>query len=336
MIDISPDDKGKLKDFVSCFVEHPILTTILQDFDRMRAFHELGGEPQCMLLIGDAGSGKTCLINHYKARFDVCREGDALIQPLLVSRIPSKLNLEQMMIQMLSDLGQFGSEYRRGRSRDIGLTESLIKALKRCGTELIIINEFQELLEFKSPREKQLIANRLKMISEESRIPVVLVGMPWAAQIAEEPQWSSRLVYRRTIPYFKLSSDPEGFVRFLKGLAIRMPFEKPPKLEDKKMALPLFSYSAGKVRRLKVFLDNAVAIAMVERADSLDLSHLVKAHDAMFSGLDNPFEKDPEDLLYSEVSKYSDYNPLASPDEEAFVPAKFIESLSLSEILKKS
>jgi len=336
MFELEPNDRERLKSFIDCFVEHPVLTTVLQDFDRLRAYRQLGGEPQCMLLIGDTGSGKTHLINYYKSRFDVRREGDALIQPLLVSRIPSRLNLEQMMIQMLSDLGQFGSEYRRGRSRDIGLTESLIKALRRCRTELIIINEFQEILEFKSARDRQVIANRLKMISEESQIPIVLVGMPWAAQIAEEPQWSSRLICRRVIPYFKLSNGPEEFVRFLKGLAVRMPFYTPPKLEDKNIALPLFSYSRGEVRRLKALLNEAVTIAMVEGAESLDLAHLVKAYQVMFPGQNNPFKEKPESLLFSEVSRYSDYNSLAISEEEAFVPTQFIDSLSLSEILKKS
>lgn len=336
MSELTTLDKQSLGDFYNCFVERPILTTILQDFDRLRFNRELGGEPQCMLLTGDTGSGKTHLIKHYKTRFPTRREGEALIQPLLVSRIPSKLNLEQMMIQMLSDLGQFGSEYRRGRSKEAGLTESLIKSLKRCKTELIIINEFQEILEFKSVRDRQIIANRLKMISEEAQIPVVLVGMPWAEQIAEEPQWASRLVCRRMIPYFKLSDGLEEFIRFLKGLAVRMPFERSPKLEEKQMALSLFAYSRGEVRRLKKLLDEGVKIALIEATGPMVIDHLVIAHEIMHPGSDNPFKKKVEDLSFSEVSSYSNYFPNAVSEEEALVATRFFDSLSLSEILKKS
>lgn len=75
---------------------------------------------------------------------------------------------------------------------------------------------------------------------------------------------------------------------------------------------------------------------MVEGADSLDLAHLVKAYQVMFPGQNNPFKEKPESLLFSEVSRYSDYNPLAVSEEEAFVPTQFIDSLSLNEILKKS
>ncbi|SDL63400.1 AAA domain-containing protein [Modicisalibacter muralis] len=336
MEELTPADKQRLGSFINCFVERPILTTILRDFDRLRFNRELGGEPQCMLLTGDTGSGKTHLINYYKEKFPSLRKGDTLIKPLLVSRIPSKLNLEQMMIQMLSDLGQFGSEYRRGRSRDIGLTEALVKTLKRCKTELIIINEFQEILEFKSIRDRQIIANRLKMISEEAEIPIVLVGMPWAEQIAEEPQWASRLICRRMIPYFKLSDGPEEFIRFLKGLAVRMPFEKLPRLEEKQIALALFAYSRGEVRRLKKLLDEAVKIAVVESADTLRSDHLIRAYECTFPGAANPFKEKVEYLKFSEVSSYSKYQINAASDEEALVATQFLDSLSLSEILKKS
>ncbi len=336
MDELTQTDKQRLWDFYNCFVEHPSLTIILQDFDRLRFNRELGGEPQCMLLTGDTGSGKTHLIRHYKAMFPARRESETLIQPLLVSRIPSKLNIEHMMIQMLSDLGQFGSEYRRGRSKEIGLTESLIKALKSCRTELIIINEFQEILEFKSIRDRQNIANRLKMISEEAQIPIVLVGMPWAEQIVEEPQWASRLICRRIIPYFKLSNGIEEFVRFLKGLAVRMPFDRPPKLAEKQMALPLFAYSRGEVRRLKQLLDEAVKIAVVEAAGPITKDYLIRAHEKMHPGSDNPFKKRVEELSFSEVASYSNYYPNAASEDEALVGTRFFDSLSLNEILKKS
>ncbi|WP_369686271.1 TniB family NTP-binding protein [Photobacterium leiognathi] len=85
-------------------------------------------------------------------------------------------------------MGHFGSTYRKGISNDQSLTESLIRCLRSKNTELIIINEFQELVEFKSGKALNEIANRLKYISEEAQVPIVLVGMPWAKKITTEPQ----------------------------------------------------------------------------------------------------------------------------------------------------
>ncbi len=57
MNELSQDKEDKLKAFINVFVEHPILTTIMEDFDRLRYNKKLGGEQQCMLLTGDTGSG---------------------------------------------------------------------------------------------------------------------------------------------------------------------------------------------------------------------------------------------------------------------------------------
>ncbi len=336
MYQLTEQQQLDLATFKSCFVEHPILTQVLNDFDRLRANRKLGGDQQCMLLTGDTGSGKSHLINHYKERFEQRQVGDVITCPLLVSRIPSKLDLEQTMIQLLHDLGQFGSERRKGRSNDIGLTESLVKLLKRCQTELIIINEFQELIEFKSAKARQAIANRFKYISEEAGIPIVFVGMPWAERIADEPQWSSRLVCRRQLPYFKLTDGREVFVRFLKGLAVRMPFDVTPRIEDQRVALPLFCVSRGEVRKLKHLLNEAVAIALEADAKTLLPEHLSRAFTLYFPAEENPFEQDPSTLDFSEVKSYSTYHANAVVEDEALVATEFSEKMSLNQLLRKN
>lgn len=332
---LSEEQTSRLRVFINCFVEHPMLTTIIADFERLRFDRTLGGEQQSMLLTGDAGSGKTQLINHYSQRFFSQQRRDVLTKSILVSRIPSKLTLEHTIIQLLMDLGQFGSEYRKGRSHELGLTESLVRCLQSCETELIIINEFQELIEFKSAQDRQLIANRLKYISEATRIPIVLVGMPWAELIAEEPQWASRLMCRRQLPYFKLSEGPENFVRFLKGLALMMPFDTPPKLEDKHTTLALFAACQGEVRKLKYLLNEAVKMALFEGAKTLSIQQLAKAYQLFYPSTPNPFLQTINDLRFTEVASYSRYEPNALSDDEALIATRFTDQMSLTQLLKK-
>lgn len=59
---------------------------------------------------------------------------------------------------------------------------------------LIIVNEIQELVEFKDEETRQQIVNTFKMISEEAQVAFVLVGMPYSTLLTEESQWSSRLL----------------------------------------------------------------------------------------------------------------------------------------------
>ena len=335
---LSQDKEEKLKSFINIFVEHPILTTIIEDFDRLRYNKRLGGEQQCMLLTGDTGSGKSSIINHYLAKTKIDNTArDAKHIPVLVSRIPSKPSLDSTITELLKDLGHFGSFHSNHRTRRNaqGLTETLISHLKNCKTELIIINEFQELIEFKSGRNRQEIANRLKYINEEAQIPIVLVGMPWADHIANEPQWSSRLTIRREIPYFKLSHDPKCFVQFLMGLAKRMPLDVTPDFKDKKIVFSLFSASSGCLRKLKIILNEALKLALIEGSSTLSNQHLARVYDIYRVDDSNPFNLGIEELTACEVLQYSNYDTGAACDEKALIATIYTDKTPITQLLKK-
>ena len=262
---------------------------------------------------------------------------EALHIPVLVSRIPSKPSLESTIIELLKDLGHFGSFRHKKRTilQDQELTETLITHLNNCGTELIIINEFQELIEFKSGRNRQEIANRLKYINEEAQIPIVLVGMPWADHIANEPQWASRLAIRRKIPYFKLSQDSTVFIRLLMGFSQRMPLSVTPDFKDKKIAFSLFSASSGCLRKLKLILNEALKLALTEDAPTLTSKHLSKVYETYGFGDINPFDLDIQELTACEVLKYSSYDIGATCDDEALIATTYTDKLPISQLLKK-
>ncbi|WP_311567878.1 TniB family NTP-binding protein [Photobacterium arenosum] len=333
MLSLSPENELKYQKFVDVYVELPITTMVMSDFDRLRYNRKFGGDQQCMLLTGDTGSGKSFLIQEYCRRVSQASQNPAVV---LSSRIPSKPTLDSTIIELLKDLGQFGAVHRKGKSKDQSLTESLIKSLKSKNTELIIINEFQELVEFQSGRALSEIATRLKYISEEATVPVVLVGMPWAAKIAEEPQWSSRLLIRRELLYFKLSQEPEQFIRFVKGLLKRMPFIEAPQLDGKQMILALFSASHGQIRRLKQILNLAVQQALAEEASTVNQHHVASVFGMLFPSAKNPFLLSAEEIEGTEVAVPSHYDVGAENKFDAVIPTQYTDLLPLSQLLRKS
>ncbi|QIZ75747.1 TniB family NTP-binding protein [Ferrimonas lipolytica] len=333
---LTDEQLQRLETFKNCFVEQPIVTQIFEDFDRLRFNHRLGGSQQCMLVTGDTGAGKTELIKHYLKRVPHIQGGGYTHRPVLLSRIPSHANLNSTLIELHKDLGHPFSTRRRGRSNDQSLTESLVRLLSSCGTELIIIDEFHELLEFQSDASRAGIANRLKFISEKSEIPIVLVGMPWAEKIAEEPQWGRRLINRRTIPYFKLSEQPKHYLQFLMGLALRMPFNKPPKLELQHTAYALFAASRGRVSDLKEFLYEATKLALSERAETLTVAQMVETFRMWFPDLVNPFELDVDAIQASEALEYSQYDFEALKGTNPIIETTFTQRVPISQLLSKS
>lgn len=86
-------------------------------------------------------------VKQYKERHLPQFINGVMNHPVLVSRIPSNPTLESTLAELLKDLGQVGSTKRKLRVNGTRLTTSLIENLKTCGTELIIIDEFQELIE---------------------------------------------------------------------------------------------------------------------------------------------------------------------------------------------
>jgi len=319
----------KLRNFSDCIVMHPQIKTIFNDFDELRLNRKFQADQQCMLLIGDTGVGKSHTINHYKKRVLATQNYSRNTMPVLVSRISRGKGLDATLVQMLADLELFGSSQIKKRGYKTDLTKKLVESLIKAQVELLIINEFQELIEFKSVQERQQIANGLKFISEEAKVPIVLVGMPWAAKIAEEPQWASRLVRKRKLEYFSLKNDSKYFRQYLMGLAKKMPFDVPPKLESKNTTIALFAACRGENRALKHLLLEALKLAL-SCNEYLENKHFITAYDKFdfFNDKEklkskNPFKQDIKDIEIYEVIKNSSYNPNALDPEDMLTDRVF-------------
>jgi hypothetical protein len=334
---LTPSQIEQLRSFSECFILHPQVEAVFKDFDELRLNRHFQSDQQCMLLTGDTGVGKSHLINHYKKHTLASQNCGRDTMPVLVSRISRGRGLDATLVQIISDLELFGSHQRSKRGYATDLTKKLVNSLIRANVELLIINEFQELIEFKTVQERQLIANALKFISEEARVPIVIVGMPWAEQIADEPQWSSRLVRRRKLEYFSLKVDRNYYLKYLKGLAKYMPFDEPPKLEDRSISIPLFAASRGENRALKHLLLESAKIALSNHSVSLETDHLSDAFDRLFgkNTQKNPFCQPLDEVLISELSKPSHYNANAMSPEDMLVSREFSKPQSLAQLLSK-
>lgn len=332
---LSPEKIQQIKEFSDCFILHPQVKTVFSDFDDLRNNRQFQRDQQCMLLTGDTGVGKTHLIEHYKKQVEASQAYSREKMPILITRISSNRGLESTLCQILADLELFGSELRKKRGYKVDLTRKVVNSLVRAEVELLIFNEFQELIEFKTIKERQIIANALKFISEEANVPIVLVGMPWAEQIAEEPQWSSRLVRRRKLEYFNLLTDPKYFLQYLMGLARKMPFSEPPKLEDKHIATALFAACRGENRALKHLLTEALKAALAEDADNITIEHLSNAYNKTIpldsTHPENPFTLSLEKIKLAFVESNSRYQPNAMTPEDMLVPREFSKPLTLLE-----
>ena len=334
IIELSATQQKQYDDFLSCFIEYPHIREIYDCFDRLRFFqrrhtalsNSQGADVPCMLLSGDSGSGKSALINQYRKVTEASQDITSKNTPVLVVRIPEIPELEKLLAHMLNELGHFGAEYRLGRSKELGLTKALFKSLYYKKTELIIINEVQELIEYKTPKECTAISNRLKYISEESGVPLVFVGMPWAEKILEDPQWQSRITYTQFLPYFKVSDkeQKDHFVRIINGLCMRMGFQTPPTLNDAHTIKALFYICAGQMRSLKHLLNDALYLALSQNDETITEDHLSEAYNLRGNSKLNPFSLPTEEIHIKEVKDYSRLNTNSRGPSDRILNTNFI------------
>jgi len=331
---LSEADRSKLLQFKECFCVHSSITPVLEALEQLYQSSEIGGDQLCMLLRGDTGTGKSAIINHFSHSKNSL-DTDSI--PVLLSRVPSKLTVEDMTRQLLSDLNVFGiSAYRvKNAQSDAHLTNRLLDALKVKRTKMIIINEFQELIEFKGAKDRQAIGNRLKLISEEAEIPIVLVGMPWIDEILNDSQWASRLATRsHTLQYFSLSKRLHEYRDFLEQIQQTIPCKLDDKLTDFEISLGLFAASCGEMRQLKAILTEAIKLCLISNKP-LSKAALSKAFSNLYIDNENPFKIAKEKIKIREVEMHSQYIRGDSNHRASIEPRRLSEVMTLSQILSK-
>lgn len=348
MFNLTERQLNQLTEFCDCFVEYPQITEIYTIFDRLMFNSTVGGEQESFLLTGDTGVGKSALISNYLKKFAV-KETRWAEMPVLNTRIPGRIKEQNTLERFLLDLDNINSSRIRRPHKEGSLTAGVIRTLNDKNVKLIIVNEIQELIEFKDAEERQTIANTFKMISEEAKVSFVLVGMPYSSLLAEEPQWSSRLGWRRNLDYFHLFQVPEGnqkkllpdklgkihFAKFVSGLAARMGFDERPNLTSDDILLPLFAVCRGECRVLKHFLYDALLNALCESATTIDKGILEATFSLKYPNEDNPFKCSLGKLNVRELSIGTRYNKDAQSKEGKLIDRTFTDLLPVHMLLSK-
>ncbi|NNM40377.1 AAA family ATPase [Vibrio plantisponsor] len=348
MFNLTVRQLNQLSEFRECFVEYPQITEIYTIFDRLMFNSTAGGEQESLLLTGDTGAGKSALIHNYWKKFTI-KKGRWSEMPVLNTRIPSKIKEQNTLERFLLDLDDIKSSRTRRSYKEGSLTAGVIRTLTDKNVKLIIVNEIQELIEFKDAEERQTIANTFKMISEEAKVSFVLVGMPYSSLLAEEPQWSSRLSWRRHLNYFHLFKNSEQskalipdqsgklhFAKFVAGLAGRMGFDERPNLTCDEILLPLFAVCRGECRSLKHFLSDALVNALSESKDTLDKEILEATFSSRYPNEDNPFTCPLNELKVRELSIETRYDKDAKFKEGKLIDRTFTDLLPVHMLLSKT
>jgi len=266
---MTPDQKDKIRRLATLTILHPGYSRALDTIHRAIESSDLVGNNSGAILLGDSGTGKSriCsqLISEYPpARFMRTNENEQLIMPVAYCRVPNDATVKSLMTRMLREF----NAYRPWQSQE-ALESCLISNLKKCQTQLVILDEWPHLYRTETVKAIKLAADFAKVLSDLFHHSILLVGESRIEGTLDiHSALADRFPYRAYLHPFYLETQEDWsiFSRILKAYAnfftLEMGFSVVPPITDEKMILAFYVASGGNFRGIFSIIKEALLNAL--------------------------------------------------------------------------
>lgn len=187
-------------------IRYPQINKLKEKIVDCESFSHKCLEPQCMALKGEPGAGKTTLLLNYVAAHPRYDDKDGTVIPVLYIETPSPATEKALALKISEELGDPAYSCHRTLN---DLTRSLPKMIKACKVSLVILDDFHHLIDAKTDRVLNKVADWLKVMIKESEVPFVVVGVGEKIDriLAKNEQLSRLFLYSEAIQpfYFDLN-----------------------------------------------------------------------------------------------------------------------------------
>ncbi len=159
-------------------IDYPRWMEIRTEIGRVHAMNRIAAEPQCLMIVGPTGAGKTTLIETYKNNYPTEYSDGGIRRPVLQVTIPSPATISNLATALLYALGDPRSE----RGTIGGKTQRVVSNMNECGVELLILDEIQHFVDRDSQMVLMNVSNWLKTLIKETKVACILVGLQGEAE----------------------------------------------------------------------------------------------------------------------------------------------------------
>jgi hypothetical protein len=275
------------------FIEYPRLKKLMNRIEHCLWYSKIAAEPECMFIGGPTGAGKTTLQDHYLEKYPRVIQDEGAIVPILCARVPNKATDKNLVTELLIEIGdpiaEKGSAYNQ--------TTRLRTLIKNCEVQLIILDEFQHFVDKDSQKVLKTVSDWLKNLIDQTKKPIILIGMPYAVQILDavgNEQLQRRFATRESLHPFGWGTIDEidDFRAFLKAVDNQLPLMERSQLADPMTALRFYCATNGVVGNVMKLIRRATEFALEESLERLTLHILAQAYDDRLRA-DRPNKKNP-------------------------------------------
>ncbi|MCY1279824.1 TniB family NTP-binding protein [Pseudomonas sp. LFM046] len=280
---------NKLSQFAECIVSHPEYTQALECIYRSVETTQVRGEPASALIVGEPGTGKSTVCKVAMSRFGdrktiTDEHGTREVVPTFYCSLNAGATIKTLTVSMLQQLGS--TNYSGNNST---LFNRLVTLLKTCQTQLIVLDEFDNLLRKGAEKSREQVCDWVRTLLNETLVPVAIVGIPRCEEIINaHPQLSRRYPYRHQMTEFTYSTlDPKStFSKTLRVLGNALKeigeFESCMNFCADQHLKAMYLATGGNMNGIRQLLSDALKVALLRGDGCFNDEDLAKAVDLSF------------------------------------------------------
>ncbi len=255
-------------------VLHPRFRDAIGLLERCHRSFGQPSEPACGALLGASGVGKTSVVDHYSKLHPGGDTESGLRRPVLKVTLQPEARPKGIAADLLLALGD--PAWSSGTVQT--LTNRAVKLLHRCGVELIVFDEFHHLFDIDRAKVMTKAAQWLKVLIVNTRIPVVVCGMPEAEHVLRAEHTERRFKERLTLRCFhwRTPAGRQEFCGMLKRLDGVLPLAESSGLAEPDMAGRLFLACRGVSDYLMTLMRSGVAETLGRGQERIEVSDLAR------------------------------------------------------------
>lgn len=262
------------------FIKHDRFKRLVGLIEHCHQYSKISAEPECMLIGGYSGTGKTTLQEYYAQQYPRTVSDEGTTVPVLCGRVPLRASDKTLVTELLQNIGD--PAFEKGTAYN--QTTRLRLQMRECGTEIVFLDEFQHFIDKDSSKVLKNISDWLKNLIDQSRTPIVMCGMPYAAEILDAPgneQLKRRFSVRATLDPFgwKTPAEKVEFRAFMKSIDAKLPFSQPSRLAGTSMSYRFYCATNGRVGWVMKIVRRAAELAILASKECLDLEDLAQAYE---------------------------------------------------------